>query len=98
MSCLCFPQFCSTRAELVIVHTMTSAADLDRPRIIGVNLPAFLLSKNVCPDPVRGSWKFEIQSLKFENSKNQNQIKKPGVERRAKSRSLRDSARSSTYL
>jgi hypothetical protein len=76
---------------------MTSAADLDRLRIIGVNLPAFLLSKNVCPDPVRAPRHYAeavLQIFSFEALEN----KKPGVERRAKSRFNRGFARSSTYF
>src|ERR1700733_5103511 len=32
---------------------MTSRPDRNQDEIIGVDLPAFLLSKSVCPDPVR---------------------------------------------
>jgi hypothetical protein len=32
---------------------MASPPDRNRAEIIGVDLPAFLLSKSVCPDPVR---------------------------------------------
>ena len=45
--------------------------------IIGVNLPALLLSKNRYPDPVRAQHSAEILQIAPEN-------KKPGVERRAK--------------
>jgi len=52
LSCLCFPQFCSTRAELVICPHHDVAADLDQRAIIGVDLPAFLLSKNFDSDSI----------------------------------------------
>src|SRR6266481_168857 len=42
-----YPQYCSTRAELVIIHTMAPLPTVIRIRVIGVDLPAFLLSKNV---------------------------------------------------
>jgi len=32
---------------------MASPPDRNQAEIIGVDLPAFLLSKSVCPDPVR---------------------------------------------
>jgi len=44
---LFYPQYCSTRAELVIIHTMAPLPTVIRIRVIGVDLPAFLLSKNV---------------------------------------------------
>jgi hypothetical protein len=64
-----------------------------------VNLPAFLLSKNVNPDPVRAlrfleafSETFESRTAKLEAPEN----KKPGVERRAQSPFSGVFARSST--
>src|SRR5258708_36433380 len=51
--------------------------DRNPDEIIGVDLPAFLLSKSVYPDPVRPQLSAEIFQIAPEN-------KKPGVERRAK--------------
>ncbi len=44
---LFYPQYCSTRAELVIIHTMAPLPTVIRIGVIGVDLPAFQLSKNV---------------------------------------------------
>ena len=85
MSCLCFPQFCSTRAELVINPHHGIPPDRNQAGIIGVDLPAFLLSKSSYPEPVRAAniplalSSFPVQ-LRTESPEN----KKPGVERRAK--------------
>jgi hypothetical protein len=51
--------------------------DRNQAGIIGVNLPAFLLSKSSYLDPVKASWKFEIRGLKLEDPKTQDKIKNP---------------------
>jgi hypothetical protein len=58
--------------------------DRNRVEIIGVDLPAFLLSKNGCPDPVRAPQHSAEALFDCFSSKPPNN-KKPGVERRAKS-------------
>jgi hypothetical protein len=40
-------------SKLVINPHHDVSADRNQPEIFGVDLPAFLLSKSVCPDPVR---------------------------------------------
>jgi hypothetical protein len=40
--------------NLYVIHTINPPGDRNLSRVIGVNLPALLLSKNVSPDPIRG--------------------------------------------
>jgi hypothetical protein len=40
-------------SKLVIIARHEPSPDRNRVEVIGVDLPAFLLSKNDCPDPVR---------------------------------------------
>jgi hypothetical protein len=77
---------------------MTSRPDRNQDGIIGVDLPAFLLSKSVRPDPV-GAANFPLAvpghpAVPHHRPNN----KKPGVERRAKSPLLGGFARSSTVF
>jgi hypothetical protein len=84
---------------------MAFPPDRNQGRIIGVNLPAFLLSKNTYPEHVRAAnrpsgFLARFPSLfpgwSFRRKPPEN--KKPGVERRAKPPHFGGSARSSTIF
>ena len=46
------PQLCSISSKLVITHTMTPHPTVIGYKVIGVGLPAFLLSKNVYSESI----------------------------------------------
>jgi len=46
------PQLCSTLSKLVVIHTMAPRPTVIGSRVIGVDLPAFLLSKNVYSESI----------------------------------------------
>lgn len=46
------PQLCSISSKLVITHTMTPRPTVIGYEVIGVGLPAFLLSKNVYSESI----------------------------------------------
>jgi hypothetical protein len=46
------PQLCSISSKLVITHTMTPRPTVIGYKVIGVGLPAFLLSKNVYSESI----------------------------------------------
>jgi hypothetical protein len=73
----CFPQFCSTRAELVIVHTMAFRRTVIRAKLSAWTCQPFCCQRAFTLIPSGPQHSAEIFQIAPEN-------KKPGVERRAK--------------
>ena len=73
----CFPQFCSTRAELVIVHTMAFRRTVIRSELSAWTCQPFCCQRAFTLIPSGPQHSAEIFRIAPEN-------KKPGVERRAK--------------
>jgi len=73
----CFPQFCSTRAELVIVHTMAFRRTVIRTKLSAWTCQPFCCQRAFTLIPSGPQHSAEISRIAPEN-------KKPGVERRAK--------------
>src|SRR5208282_6158991 len=71
------PQFCSTRANLYVIHTMALRPTVIGCGVIGVDLPAFLLSKNldsesigtpaIVSGPSGGSYPTALRDLAFQH-------------------------------
>jgi len=87
----CFPQFCSTRAELVIVHTMAFRRTLIRSELSAWTCQPFCCQRAFTLIPSGPQLSAEIFQIAPEN-------KKPGVERRAQSPFSGVFARSSTIF
>jgi hypothetical protein len=50
--------------NLYVIHTINPPGDRNLVEVIGVNLPALLLSKNVSPNPIRGPEQVETSSFR----------------------------------
>jgi hypothetical protein len=68
------PQLCSISSKLVITHTMTPRPTVIGFKVIGVGLPAFLLSKNFYSESIGmsrlgtsgGTYPFALRELAFQ--------------------------------
>src|SRR2546422_6360260 len=67
------PQLCSISSKLVIIHTMTPRPTVIGCKVIGVDLPAFLLSKNFCSESI-GMSQSAVLRPPFSNGPHRGQV------------------------